>query len=386
MNDRKIRGAFGAVALLFLGALGTLALVTTPAPAQVSLGKATVAAPVYATGTNQPLSLDTGGNLRVIAAAGGGTMAVNIAQTCGAILPADDAAAAGCPLPMGGVYNTTLPTYTNLDRTQLQAASDGTLRTVPTLGTSIGLDALSNSSLGGVSAIGFASTGSFRPLPVSASYFNGTTWDRTRGDLNGAWTQGNVANDAVDAGNPIKVGGVFTTLPTVYTSGDRADLAVNINGVAMVAASGTLSADVAGTTMVGFSDRTGTVRPFGVMNYVYTGTSMAREFTCPSSAVVNVAAGATTELIAASGATTIRVCSMVLTGNTAATTATIVYGTGANCVTGLTALTGAMRIQDGGNISVSASNGSLFRGAASNALCLTAVTGTVTGFMTYAQY
>lgn len=72
MDERKIRGAFGATALLVLGALGAMALATTPAPAQVSLGKATTAAPVYATGTNQPLSLDTGGNLRVVG--GGGSI------------------------------------------------------------------------------------------------------------------------------------------------------------------------------------------------------------------------------------------------------------------------------------------------------------------------
>lgn len=40
---------------------------------------------------------------------------------------ADDAAAAGNPVPVGGIYNSTKPTYTNLDRSQLQQDSRGNL-------------------------------------------------------------------------------------------------------------------------------------------------------------------------------------------------------------------------------------------------------------------
>ena len=118
----------------------------------------------------------------------------------------------------------------------------------------------------------------------------------------------------------------------------------------------------------------------------YNGSTWDRQFTCPSSAVINVSAAATTELVALSASQIIRVCSFVISGDTAATTATFVYGTGANCGSGTTSLTGAMRMQDEGSISSTGMNGSLFRTAASNALCLTAATGAVTGFVTYAKY
>jgi hypothetical protein len=42
---------------------------------------------------------------------------------------ADDAAASGNPVPVGGIYNTTLPTYANLDRTQLQTGDNGSINT-----------------------------------------------------------------------------------------------------------------------------------------------------------------------------------------------------------------------------------------------------------------
>jgi hypothetical protein len=58
--------------------------------------------------------------------------------------------------------------------------------------------------------------------------FNGTTWDRMRGtsgSLNVA-PLGNVADDAVDAGNPVKIGSraLSGALTAVSATGDRADL------------------------------------------------------------------------------------------------------------------------------------------------------------------
>ena len=118
----------------------------------------------------------------------------------------------------------------------------------------------------------------------------------------------------------------------------------------------------------------------------YNGSTWDRQFTCPLTASVNVAAAATTQIVALASSQIIRVCSFVISGDTLATTATFVYGTGSNCATGQVAITGAMRLQDEGNISISSGSGSVMRTAASNALCLTAATGAVTGFITYAQY
>lgn len=118
---------------------------------------------------------------------------------------------------------------------------------------------------------------------------------------------------------------------------------------------------------------------------IFNGATYDRNFTCSNSAIVNVTA-ATTEIVALTAGQTIRVCSFTITGSAVATLATFVYGTGANCATGITSLTGVMRISVDGNIALSAGQGSLFRTASANALCLTAATGAVTGFVTYAKF
>lgn len=120
---------------------------------------------------------------------------------------------------------------------------------------------------------------------------------------------------------------------------------------------------------------------------MFNGTSWDNAFTCPSTAVVNVSAAATTEIVALTAAKTIRVCSFAITVDTAATTAKFVYGTGTNCGSGTADITGAMRFVDEGGMALSApAGGSLFRTASANALCLTAATGAVTGFVTYAKF
>ena len=58
--------------------------------------------------------------------------------------------------------------------------------------------------------------------------FNGTTWDRMKG-TNGVLDVaplGNVADDAVDSGNPVKIGSraLSGALAAVSATGDRADL------------------------------------------------------------------------------------------------------------------------------------------------------------------
>jgi hypothetical protein len=137
----------------------------------------------------------------------------------------------------------------------------------------------------------------------------------------------------------------------------------------------------------GGSSTSSAQRPIGLSRIQnFNGATWDRQFTCASSAVVNVTAAATTQIVALSASTVIRVCSFTITGSAAATAATWVYGTGANCGTGQVAITGAMLMPANGPVSATGMNGSLFRGAAANALCLTAATGNVTGFVTYAQY
>lgn len=92
---------------------------------------------------------------------------------------ADDAAASGNPVPVGGIYNTTQPTYTALDRTQFQTGVRGSLHV-----------ALCNDTAAGcVSAIG--SNGADDQAGNTTMFisgqnfvFDGTNWDRHRSVLN----------------------------------------------------------------------------------------------------------------------------------------------------------------------------------------------------------
>lgn len=69
---------------LILAAFAALSIMSAPAAAQVSSGKATTAAPTYGNNTVQPLSLDGNGNLRVVTSGGGGgTSDVNIDEVGG---------------------------------------------------------------------------------------------------------------------------------------------------------------------------------------------------------------------------------------------------------------------------------------------------------------
>lgn len=110
----------------------------------------------------------------------------NITQVGGNTLAADDAAAGTTvPVPVGGIFQTTLPTYTNLDRTQAQFTSrGGLLASVVGVG-STGADAFLNSS---TTYFGSEASPGTNPrlLITGGSVFNGTSWDRLRGNTTGA--------------------------------------------------------------------------------------------------------------------------------------------------------------------------------------------------------
>lgn len=64
-------------------------------------------------------------------------------------------------------------------------------------------------------------------LSVALRLYNGASYDRLRGDTTGVNTQGNVAHDAADAGNPVKIGAKAVDLganPTAVAASDRTNL------------------------------------------------------------------------------------------------------------------------------------------------------------------
>lgn len=156
------------------GGGGVASAVTIADGADVALGSTTDDA--Y-TGTEPYTAMSA---LRAIANAAISALAspVNLTQAGGEALAADDAAAGTTyPIPMGGIYRTTLPTYTNLDRGQAQLDVNGNLRAAMVVTNQTGADGKSNLEGGLLTTNGQAS---FRSLSVFPSAFNGSTWDRIR--------------------------------------------------------------------------------------------------------------------------------------------------------------------------------------------------------------
>lgn len=126
----------------------------------LSFGSVTTAAPSYTTGTVNSLSLTTSGALR--AEVGG-----NVAAA---------AADSGNPVKVGAVFNTSQPTYTTGQRTDLQTDSRGNLFTsLSSAGTTV--------NIGVGSADGSSASASLYVLARPVVY-NGSTFDRQRGDTN----------------------------------------------------------------------------------------------------------------------------------------------------------------------------------------------------------
>jgi hypothetical protein len=119
-------------------------------------------------GDRTELQVDASGNLRINATG-------NVAGA---------AADSGNPVKAGGVYNSTRPTYTNGQRTDLQTDTRGSI------GVNIfGQDGITTASFEADSADATATSATANNLKVKgrAQVFNGTSWDRQRGDTTGTY-------------------------------------------------------------------------------------------------------------------------------------------------------------------------------------------------------
>lgn len=66
--------------------------------------------------------------------------------------------------------------------------------------------------------------------------YNGSTWDRQRGDTTGTYSVGNVAHDSADSGNPVKIGfQAENVLSNPVANGDRANAVSDLFGRQLVA-------------------------------------------------------------------------------------------------------------------------------------------------------
>lgn len=247
-----------------------------------------------------------------------------------------------------------------------------------------------------------------RSLAVGASVFDGTNWNRQRGNLLGTWIQGpggdGVANAA--AGNTVRIagmtgGGTTGVLRTIRVGSQGA---LELQGGSVAQADGISNNQILPTYdgASGGSSRS--------INYAFNGSTWDRVrgsatagltvggyssgatgtlygmTACDSSAVINVTAGSTTGLVGISGTRSTRVCGFTITSETASSTATFVQGLDTNCAIGPSNLTGALSMGVASNITHGSGLGELFKTGAGFALCLTAVTGNITGVVTYARF
>lgn len=130
---------------------------------------------------------------------------------------------------VGGQYNSTRPTFTDGQQGSMQLGSTGSLGvTLFPVNSGSGYGLTNNGADGTSNSVLGLNVGAFPFL------YNGSTWDRARGDTNGAFTQGNVSSAVADAGKPVKVGGVYNSAVQAFTSGNRADLQVDQRGGLLV--------------------------------------------------------------------------------------------------------------------------------------------------------
>lgn len=175
------------------------------------------------------------------------------------------------------------------------------------------------------------------PLAVFSAVFNGTTWDRRRGNTSGA-----APTNASSAG----ADGVSNTTSTP-------------------------------------TDAANVILYPRVEPMKFNGSTWDRDFVCPLSAPITfTAASGSLQIVALQSGQIIRVCHLSISSSVA-TNFTIQYGTGSNCGTGTNALSGAYN-----NVTTLALdlNGTL-RTPASQELCInSSVSITAGGMVTYAQF
>lgn len=193
---------------------------SVPATAQVTLSSVQ-----RIQGTN---SITSGDPVKVVITDGAGAATVGTAASPSSSVStvqgtaASGATATGNPIGIGGVYNSTPPTFTTGQRGDLQIGTRGSLSVQQALPNSAGLvttqvngaDALSNSYN--------------TYLGTSMNMlFNGATWDRASGNTSGQFVQGNIAAATTDSGRPVKIGGVYRVSWTPLTDGQRGDFAMD---------------------------------------------------------------------------------------------------------------------------------------------------------------
>lgn len=201
----------------------------------ISLGQAAMAASlpvvIASNQTNLPANITQYNGNNVITAGANGAFAVGGTA-------ASAATKTGNPVGIGGVFTTAQPTVTTGQIVDLQATARGALI------VAVGVD-------------GFAVTGTVTTTPPANASTNiaqiGGNATITAGANGAMAVGGTAASAATKTGNPIGIGGVFTTAQPTVTTGQIVDLQATARGALIVAPgvdgfaiTGTVTATVTG--------------------------------------------------------------------------------------------------------------------------------------------
>jgi hypothetical protein len=297
-------------------------------------GAVTTGAPTYTTAQTAPLSLDTSGNLRVSVAGGGSAVAGGVAH--------DAVGTSTNPLLMGGYASAAAPTDVSADGDAVRAwmLRSGAQVVTPAFGGTL--------ATGGAGAV---SAGTMRVTQASDSPLVAAT---------GAQTDGAAGSDTATASLIGLTKRVAQNLTTVNTS---------INTAANYEAT---KDSAVPTRLVAMGARTG-----ANADAVAQGAT-----TVP----INVSSATTTQIVGLSGGAKIYVTGLaVIAGGTG--NITFVYGTGTNCGTGTTPLSGAFPLIANSGLTLGSGLGAVLMVPAGQALCVTTSAAVqMSGMVTYAQY
>lgn len=106
----------------------------------------------------------------------------------------------GNPVKVGGKFNSTQPTLTDGQRGNLELNSRGELKVAIVQGTQTA-NTTGSFADGSTNTTGAVNAGAYGKV------FNGSTWDRQKGDTTGTHVTGPTADDATTLSSPVMIGG-----------------------------------------------------------------------------------------------------------------------------------------------------------------------------------
>lgn len=178
--------------------------------------------------------------------------------------------------------------------------------------------------------------------------------------------------------SPVQIGGVDM-------GGDVRKVLTDSNGQLAPSSASSANSDGLSNTEIYPQDGFANALIYRVFQSFFNGSTWDREYSCPNSAPITFsAASGTLQIVGLTSSQIIRICHVSLS-STVATNITLVYGTGSNCGTGTTPISGAY--QNVVTLALDFRIGAEPRTAASNAFCITSsVSATVGGMVTYAKF